>query len=82
MPAQPDFRCSCTVFRMVDTFRQFALMDLMTGGGPGTRTTVLNYYTYTGPHPMLFYGPYGFFPIPTAIGLAFLVMAYLRRDKR
>jgi multiple sugar transport system permease protein len=34
------------VFRMVDTFRQFALMDLMTGGGPGTRTTVLNYYTY------------------------------------
>jgi len=34
------------VFRTVDTFRQFALMDLMTGGGPGTRTTVLNYYTY------------------------------------
>lgn len=34
------------VFRTVDSFRQFALMDLMTGGGPGTRTTVLNYYTY------------------------------------
>jgi multiple sugar transport system permease protein len=34
------------VFRTVDTFRQFALMDLMTGGGPGNRTTVLNYYTY------------------------------------
>jgi multiple sugar transport system permease protein len=34
------------VFRTVDTFRQFALVDLMTGGGPGTRTTVLNYYTY------------------------------------
>jgi multiple sugar transport system permease protein len=34
------------VFRTVDTFRQFALVDLMTGGGPGTKTTVLNYYTY------------------------------------
>jgi multiple sugar transport system permease protein len=34
------------VFRTVDTFRQFALVDLMTGGGPGTRTNVLNYYTY------------------------------------
>lgn len=34
------------VFRTVDAFRQFALMQLMTGGGPGSRTTVLNYYTY------------------------------------
>jgi multiple sugar transport system permease protein len=34
------------VFRTVDTFRQFALVDLMTGGGPGTKTDVLNYYTY------------------------------------
>ena len=42
---------------------------------------VINFYTYTGPHPMLFYGPYGFFPIPAAIGVAFLVMAYIRRSK-
>jgi multiple sugar transport system permease protein len=34
------------VFRTVDAFRQFAVMQLMTGGGPGDRTTVLNYYTY------------------------------------
>ena len=43
---------------------------------------IVNYYTYTGPHPILFYGPYGFFPIPLAIGLAFLLMAYIRREKR
>lgn len=34
------------VFRTVDAFRQFAVVQLMTGGGPGDRTTVLNYYTY------------------------------------
>lgn len=34
------------VFRTVDAFRQFAVVQLMTGGGPGDRTTVINYYTY------------------------------------
>jgi multiple sugar transport system permease protein len=34
------------LFRVVDLFRQFALFQLLTGGGPGLRTTVLNFYVY------------------------------------
>jgi multiple sugar transport system permease protein len=34
------------LFRVVDLFRQFPLFQIMTGGGPGLRTTVLNYYVY------------------------------------
>src|SRR5260370_15526284 len=34
------------MFRLVDLFRQFPLFQIMTGGGPGTVTTVLNYYVY------------------------------------
>jgi multiple sugar transport system permease protein len=34
------------LFRLVDLFRQFPLFQIMTGGGPGTATTVLNYYVY------------------------------------
>jgi ABC-type sugar transport system permease subunit len=34
------------LFRVVDLFRQFALFQIMTGGGPGLKTTVLNYYVY------------------------------------
>jgi ABC-type sugar transport system permease subunit len=34
------------LFRVVDLFRQFALFQILTGGGPGLRTTVLNYYVY------------------------------------
>ena len=34
------------LFRVVDLFRQFPLFQIMTGGGPGLQTTVLNYYVY------------------------------------
>jgi multiple sugar transport system permease protein len=34
------------LFRVVDLFRQFPLFQIMTGGGPGLNTTVLNYYVY------------------------------------
>jgi multiple sugar transport system permease protein len=34
------------LFRLVDAFRQFATIQLMTGGGPGTSTTVINFYAY------------------------------------
>jgi multiple sugar transport system permease protein len=34
------------LFRVVDLFRQFALFQLLTGGGPGLKTTVLNYFVY------------------------------------
>lgn len=34
------------LFRLVDLFRQFPLFQIMTGGGPGLKTTVLNFYVY------------------------------------
>jgi multiple sugar transport system permease protein len=34
------------IFRTVDVFRQFGLIQILTGGGPGTKTTTLNYYIY------------------------------------
>ncbi len=34
------------LFRVVDLFRQFPLFQIMTGGGPGLGTTVINYYVY------------------------------------
>ncbi|MDQ6671840.1 MAG: sugar ABC transporter permease [Chloroflexota bacterium] len=34
------------LFRVVDLFRQFPLFQIMTGGGPGLKTTVLNFYVY------------------------------------
>jgi multiple sugar transport system permease protein len=34
------------LFRMVDAFRQFGLFQIMTGGGPGRQTTVLNFYLW------------------------------------
>jgi multiple sugar transport system permease protein len=34
------------LFRLVDLFRQFALFSIMTGGGPGLSTNVLNFYVY------------------------------------
>ena len=41
---------------------------------------VINFKTYPGPHPQLFYGPYGLFPIPMFIGLAFLLMARMNKN--
>jgi multiple sugar transport system permease protein len=34
------------LFRLVDLFRQFVLFAVLTGGGPGLSTNVLNYYVY------------------------------------
>ena len=34
------------MFRVIDLFRQFAEFQLVTGGGPGTATTVLNFFVY------------------------------------
>ena len=39
----------------------------------------VNFVTYTGPHPRLFYGVYGLFPVPLLVGVAFLVMAAVKR---
>src|ERR1700756_1778464 len=42
---------------------------------------VIAFFDYHGPDPHLFWGPAKFFPIPLMIGVAFLVMAYVRREK-
>ena len=34
------------IFQLVNLFREFALFQIVTGGGPGFATTVLNYYVY------------------------------------
>jgi multiple sugar transport system permease protein len=34
------------MFRLIDLFRQFAEFQLVTGGGPGLATTVLNFFVY------------------------------------
>jgi multiple sugar transport system permease protein len=34
------------LFQLVNLFREFALFQIITGGGPGLSTTVLNYYVY------------------------------------
>jgi multiple sugar transport system permease protein len=34
------------LFQMVNLFREFALFQIVTGGGPGLSTSVLNYYVY------------------------------------
>ena len=47
-------------------------LGLLAGG-------LVNFYTYSGPHPQLFYGPFGMFPIPLFIGLAFLVLNMVRK---
>jgi multiple sugar transport system permease protein len=35
-----------TLLRVVAAFQQFALFQVLTGGGPGLDTTVINYYVY------------------------------------
>ena len=42
---------------------------------------VINYYQYKINHPTseLFHGPFGMFPIPGMIGLAFLAVGYMRK---
>lgn len=35
-----------TLLRVVAAFQQFALFQVLTGGGPGLDTTVINFYVY------------------------------------
>ncbi len=41
---------------------------------------VIHYYTTSYPNPSWFSPPYGMFPVPLAIGVAFLIMACIRRE--
>ena len=34
------------IFQIVNLFREFALFEIVTGGGPGLATSVLNFYVY------------------------------------
>ena len=43
---------------------------------------ILHFYTYPGPDGRLFYGPFGMFPIPLFLGLAFLVIGWLGKSGR
>jgi hypothetical protein len=46
---------------------------------------LINYYDYgrTHPHSDLFHGPFALFPVPALVGVAFLIMAIVRRrDER
>jgi multiple sugar transport system permease protein len=35
------------LFRLIDSFKAFPLIFVMTGGGPGVATEPTNYYAYT-----------------------------------
>ena len=43
---------------------------------------IINFKTYLGPHPTLFYGPYALFPIPLMVGAAFLLLAWFNKPAR
>jgi hypothetical protein len=43
---------------------------------------IINFKTYPGPHPQLFYGPYALFPIPLLVGVAFLLLAWFNKPGR
>jgi multiple sugar transport system permease protein len=36
----------CALFRLIDSFKAFPLIYVLTGGGPGTVTEVTNYYGF------------------------------------
>jgi multiple sugar transport system permease protein len=46
LPALRPVLAFAAVFRLVDLFRQIALFQILTGGGPGLTTTVLNFFVY------------------------------------
>jgi multiple sugar transport system permease protein len=46
LPAVRPVIALAALLRVVAAFQQFALFQLLTGGGPGLSTTVLNYYVY------------------------------------
>ena len=46
LPALRPVLAFAAIFQLVNLFREFALFQLVTGGGPGLATSVLNYYVY------------------------------------
>jgi multiple sugar transport system permease protein len=46
LPALRPILGFVVIFRLVEVMRQFAVIQVLTGGGPGQKTTVLNYYVY------------------------------------
>ena len=46
LPALRPVIAFAVIFRLIDLFRQFAEFQVITGGGPGLSTNVLNYYVY------------------------------------
>jgi multiple sugar transport system permease protein len=46
LPALRPVLAFAMIFRLVDLFRQIALFQVVTGGGPGLATTVLNFFVY------------------------------------
>jgi multiple sugar transport system permease protein len=70
------------ILRIIDTFRLFDIIFVLTNGGPGTATENLTYYTYTQGFTYFKYG-YG-----TALGiiemimvtiLAYIILRYMER---
>jgi multiple sugar transport system permease protein len=46
LPALQPVLAFAAIFRLVDLFRNIALFQIMTGGGPGLSTSVLNFFVY------------------------------------
>jgi multiple sugar transport system permease protein len=46
LPALRPVLAFAALFQMVNLFREFAEFAIITGGGPGLATSVLNYYVY------------------------------------
>lgn len=46
LPALRPVLAFAAIFQMVNLFREFALFQIVTGGGPGLATSVLNFYVY------------------------------------
>ncbi len=46
LPALRPVLAFAALFQMVNLFREFAAFAIITGGGPGLATSVLNYYVY------------------------------------
>jgi len=46
LPALRPVLAFAMIFRLVDLFRQIALFQIVTGGGPGLASTVLNFFVY------------------------------------
>ena len=66
------------IFRMLDAFRVFDLVYVLTGGGPGTATEVVSLYAFTTLFQDLRFG-YGSALTVITFGITFVVaLAYIR----